>query len=355
MNSKNYNVIGVMSGTSLDGVDLAYIKFTLKEEKWHYSINKATTVPYSENWIKKLKEAVNYNNASLTNLDNDYTQLLSGIITNFIAQHNITDLDAVCSHGHTVLHKPQEGITLQIGNKPEIANTGYTTVCDFRIQDVKLGGQGAPLVPIGDRMLFSEYTYCLNLGGFSNISFEVNNKRMAYDICPVNTVLNFYAEKLGKPYDDQGCIAQMGTLSEDLLNELNALEYYSKGYPKSLGIEYVNGVVLPLIEKHSISLQDKLHTFTEHIAYQTAQAVKDETGQTLFITGGSAYNTFLINRLKLHLKKTKVIIPDDKTIQYKEALLFGLLGVLKLRGDINVLSSVTGAKKDHSSGKLYRV
>lgn len=355
MNSKNYNVIGVMSGTSLDGVDLAHLKFTLTNGKWQYSIKESVTVSYPKEWVIKLKNAVNYSDTDLNTLNNEYTVLLAKIITDFITQHNINNLDAVCSHGHTILHKPHEGITLQIGNMQAITATGYTTVCDFRVQDVELGGQGAPLVPIGDRLLFPNYTYCLNLGGFSNISFEENGMRLAYDICPVNTVLNLFAEKLGYPYDDGGRIAKSGTVSESLLNELNALEFYSLSHPKSLGIEYVNEVVLPVTEKHTISWQDKLCTFTEHIAYQIAKSVSDEAGNTILVTGGGAYNSFLIARLQFYLNKTRVIIPDDKTIQYKEALVFGLLGVLKLRDEVNVLASVTGAEHNHSSGRIYKV
>lgn len=217
---------------------------------------------------------------------------------------------------------------------------------------MQLGGQGAPLVPIGDRILFSEYDYCLNLGGFSNVSFEDNSKRIAFDISPVNTVLNFYANKLGLNYDDKGKIARSGKVNADLLNELNALEYYKKQFPKSLGFEFVKEVVLPLIEKHSISIEDKMHTFTEHIALQTSLALPNKTGKIL-ITGGGAYNAFLIARMQFHLPNIQIIIPDNKTLEFKEALIFALLGVLKLRNEINVLSSVTGAMRDHSSGIIY--
>ncbi len=225
-------------------------------------------------------------------------------------------------------------------------------VCDFRVQDVQLGGQGAPLVPIGDRILFSEYDYCLNLGGFSNISFESNNKRIAFDISPVNTVLNFYANKLGLDYDDKGKISKSGKINLELLNELNALDYYKKPFPKSLGFEFVKEIVLPLIENYSISIEDKMHTFTEHIALQTSLALPIKSGK-LFITGGGAYNDFLIERMQFHLPNIEIIIPDNKTLEFKEALIFALLGVLKLRNEINVLSSVTGAKMDHSSGVVY--
>jgi anhydro-N-acetylmuramic acid kinase len=353
MFKESYSIIGVMSGTSLDGIDLAHINFTIKEDKWRYEILENETISYSENWLNKLKIALGFSGKELIELNEDYTQLLGSIVKSFIDKHQIKNIDAVCSHGHTILHQPQNGFTLQIGNLPKIAQMiQERVVCDFRVQDVKLGGQGAPLVPIGDRILFSEYDYCLNLGGFSNVSFEDNSKRIAFDISPVNTVLNFYSNKLGLNYDDKGKIARSGKVNADLLNELNALEYYKKQFPKSLGFEFIKEVVLPLIEKHSISIEDKMHTFTEHIALQTSLALPNKTGKIL-ITGGGAYNDFLIERMQFHLPNIKIIIPDNKTLEFKEALIFALLGVLKLRNEVNVLSSVTGAKMDHSSGITY--
>lgn len=353
MFKETYNIIGVMSGTSLDGIDLAHINFTIKEGKWNYQILESETISYSENWLNKLKVAVSFSEENLIELNEDYTELLGNIIKSFIERNTISNLDAVCSHGHTILHQPQNGFTLQIGNLPKIAEiVQEKVVCDFRVQDVQLGGQGAPLVPIGDRILFSEYDYCLNLGGFSNVSFEENSKRIAFDISPVNTVLNFYSNKLGLNYDDKGKIARSGKVNLYLLNELNALDYYKKPFPKSLGFEFVKEIVLPLIEKYSISIEDKMHTFSEHIALQTSLALPKKLGKIL-ITGGGAYNDFLIERMQFHLPNIKIIILDNKTLEFKEALIFGLLGVLKLRNEINVLSSVTGAKTDHSSGVIY--
>ncbi len=353
MFKEKYTIIGVMSGTSLDGVDLAHIVFTVKNNKWDFQILESETVSYSIDWLNKLKIAVGFSEAALEKLNQDYTQLLAVIISDFIEKYEIKDLDAVSSHGHTILHQPQNGFTLQIGNLPEIATLiNQTVVCDFRVQDVQLGGQGAPLVPIGDRILFSAYEYCMNLGGFSNVSFEQNNKRIAFDISPVNTVLNFYANQLGLDYDDKGSISRTGICNKELLNELNALDFYQKKHPKSLGFEFVKETVLPIIEKYSIPIEDKLHTFTEHVALQIALALPNKNG-SLFITGGGAYNDFLIERVQYHLPKMKLIIPSAKILEFKEALIFALLGVLKLRREINVLSSVTGAKTDHSSGVIY--
>lgn len=351
---ENYNVIGVMSGTSLDGVDLAHILFNIEDGIWQFSVTEAATVPYTIEWVERLKLAVDFSENQLQVLNKEYTVLLAGIINDFISGNTIMNLDAVCSHGHTILHQPANGFTLQIGNLPGIASLiNQKVVCDFRVQDVQLGGQGAPLVPIGDRLLFSQYRYCLNLGGFSNISFDENGQRIAFDICPVNTVLNFYANKLGLDYDNRGKIAAANSVIKPLLDELNALDFYKHHYPKSLGFEFVKEIVLPIIEKYAVSAEDKIATFTEHVAQQIAATIKTIGSGELLVTGGGAYNDFLIGRIKTLLPNTHVAIPDDKTIQFKEALIFALLGVLRLRGEVNALSSVTGASKDHSSGYVY--
>jgi len=353
MFKETYNVIGVMSGTSLDGVDLAHIHFSISDGKWDYTILDCETIGYDPFWLNNLKTAIDFSSEKLLKLNEDYSVLLGNFIKSFIDKHHIKNLDAVCSHGHTILHQPQNGFTLQIGNLPEIAKiTNETVVCDFRVQDVKLGGQGAPLVPIGDRILFTDYDYCLNLGGFSNVSFEENGKRIAFDISPVNTVLNYYANQLGLDYDDKGKISKSGKINSDLLNALNALDYYQKSFPKSLGFEFVKTVVLPLMENYAIAIEDKMTTFTEHVGLQTGLALPNSQGKML-ITGGGAYNDFLIARMQHYLPNLDLIIPDAKTLEYKEALIFALLGVLKLRNEINVLSSVTGARNDHSSGVVY--
>lgn len=341
-----------MSGTSLDGVDLAYIKF-IKNGQWNFEILETSTVPYTENWLAALKRAVNFSAFELGVLDNDYTLLLAQIIKNFIEEKKIKNIDAICSHGHTILHKPNLGYTLQIGNLQIISELiNQNVVCDFRVQDVELGGQGAPLVPIGDKLLFSEHDYCLNLGGFSNISFDTDGKRIAFDISPVNTVLNFYANVLGFPYDDKGTNSKSGKLNNDLLEKLNNISFYKLPYPKSLGIEFVNEHIFPLIDSFEIPTVDKMKTFVEHIAIQISRVV-DKENSSLLITGGGVYNDFLIDCIRKHLSETKIVIPDEKTIEFKEALIFAFLGVLKLRNEVNVLSTVTGASKNHSSGKIY--
>ena len=348
----SYQVVGVMSGTSLDGVDLVYTTLAYTN-KWDFEIHFSETVPYSEYWFKVLSNAVHLPQQELFDLNESYTEELAQIINHFILKNSIKNIDAVCSHGHTVLHQPQNGFTLQIGNLEKLSNLlKQNVVCDFRVQDVELGGQGAPLVPIGDRLLFSQYEYCLNLGGFSNISFEDNSERIAFDISPVNTVMNLYANRLGFAFDDKGILARNGNLNQDLFDELNALSYYKLPYPKSLGIEFVNSVILPILSKFSISEKDVLRTFVEHVAFQISNSIALKNSSIL-ITGGGAYNEFLIERMQSFLPELKIVIPDNITLEYKEALVFALLGVLKLRNEINTLSSVTGAKMDHSSGNIY--
>jgi anhydro-N-acetylmuramic acid kinase len=347
-----YRVVGVMSGTSLDGIDLAECELSFAEESgWIYKLGIAQTIPYPTEWKMQLRAAIDYSAERLQILNLDYTRFLGNIISEFIERNKFTKLDAVCSHGHTILHRPDKGITLQIGNLPEIVTcVGQKVVCDFRIQDVMLGGQGAPLVPIGDRLLFGEYDYCLNLGGFANVSYESVVGRIAYDICPVNIVLNHYALKLGVPFDDGGRIATRGDVNLSLLQSLNDLDFYQADPPKSLGLEWVQHEVFPVMEASGLMENDLIATFTEHIARQLAKQFKKES--TILVTGGGAYNEHLVDRLKQHTGAT-VAIPSSKIIEYKEALVFALLGVLKLRDEVNCLSSVTGARHDHSSGVIH--
>ena len=353
MTAQNYNVIGLMSGTSLDGIDLAQLAFTLVRGSWQFKIGATATIPYTSAWINRLQKAVDFSAEALIELNVEYTQLLGQTIFDFIATHSLESIDAVCSHGHTILHQPQNGFTLQIGNLPELAEyCQQKVVCDFRVQDVQLGGQGAPLVPIGDRFLFNTYNYWLNLGVFWNISYEQNGQRLAFDISAVNTVLNFYAAQQGWNYDDRGSFAQSGTLHGPLFEALNALPYYQLTPPKSLGFEYVKSTLLPLIDSFAIDTASKMHSFTEHVAFQIAAALPEKSG-SLLITGGGAYNDFLVARIQQYLPHVHVVIPNKKTIEFKEALIFGLLGVLRLRNEVNVLHSVTGASKDHCAGKVF--
>lgn len=341
-----------MSGTSLDGIDLAECFLNVSEAGvWNFKIGKTTIIGYSDNWKQRLQEAVKFSEGRLQALNVEYTRFLGAIILEFISENNIENLDAVCSHGHTILHQPEKGITLQIGNLPEITElTRQKVVCDFRVKDVSLGGQGAPLVPIGDQFLFPGYDYCLNLGGFANCSFEQGGKRIAYDICPVNIVLNPLANELGLPYDDGGRLAADGNLDRNLLEKFTTLDFYKQQPPKSLGLEWVQKEVFPILNMSSTSVQDKLHTFTDHVAQKLAQQFGK--GSRVLVTGGGAYNAYLLDRVR-HFKELDLVVPDVTLLEFKEALVFGLLGVLKLRNEVNCLASVTGAREDCSGGKVF--
>jgi len=342
-----------MSGTSLDGIDLAEIYFRSSEKgTWNFEMGLAETVSYSSIWKNNLQEAILYSEEKIKKLNSQYTKYLGEVIAGFIEKHKLKTLDAVCNHGHTIWHQPENGITLQIGNLPQLATIiKQKVVCDFRVQDVDLGGNGAPLVPIGDRLLFNNYDYCLNLGGFANISFELEAKRIAYDVCPVNIVLNYLTEIIGFPYDYGGKIASEGATDKKLFRQLNKLKYYSEKPPKSLGLEWVQKEIIPLLETSKISTEDKIATFTEHIAFQLALQFQENT--SVLVTGGGAYNSYLLERIRWY-KNINLVIPSSELIEFKEALIFGLLGVLRLRNEVNCLASVTGAKQNHCSGFVYK-
>lgn len=354
MIKNEYNIIGVMSGTSLDGIDLAFISFNL-DTNWTFKINVAETIAYAEKWGSKLKNLIDFSKEELSDLDTEYTLYLAEVIADFIKNNNIKTIDAICSHGHTALHRPEKKLTYQIGNLPVLAKKlNQIIVCDFRVQDVELGGQGAPLVPIGDELLFSQYDYCVNLGGFANVSAKINYNRIAFDICPVNIVLNKYVSKLGFTYDDKGNLAKEGIINHTLLNKLNSLQFYKENYPKSLGLEWVNAIVFPMIDNHNLSIKDVLRTVVEHIAVQISLIINKTQNASVLVTGGGVFNLFLMSRI-VSLSKNSIQIPSNEIIEFKEALIFGFLGVLKLRGENNCLSTVTGAIKNHSSGKIFSV
>ena len=289
--------------------------------------------------------------SEITKLDEEYTLLLSRQILRFINDFSINVIDAISSHGHTVFHDPKNNYTYQIGNLPKISKQiGHKVVCNFREQDVKLGGQGAPLVPVGEKYLFSEYDSCINLGGFANISMTLDEKIIAYDICPVNTILNYLSNRINLDFDKDGEVSKSGNLIEGLFNKLNKIDYYDKTHPKSLGIEWVNSTIMPLLDIYPDQIVDLLHTFSCHIAEQVSRNIIDE--KNVLVTGGGAKNKFLINLINQKLKNN-LIIPDNTLIDYKEAVIFGFLGVLKLLNINNCYSSVTGSSKDHCSGDIF--
>ncbi len=353
-----YFVIGLMSGTSLDGLDLAFCEFEKTDNRWSYQIHQAETFPYTRDWKSRLSSIESAPAVDFAMTDASYGHLLGKYTKEFIEHHQLRP-DFVASHGHTIFHQPQNRFSTQIGKGSAIAaETGLPVVSDFRSADVALGGQGAPLVPIGDRLLFSDYEYCLNLGGFANISFEKDGNRIAFDICPANIVLNYLAEKSGANYDDRGEMARKGTIQPGLLEKLNGLPYYSRQAPKSLGKEWVLAEIRPLIDadlSYPVSdslLCDLLATFCEHISIQIARVAGSMPGEKILITGGGAFNKFLIERIAQHIR-AEIGLPDDNTINFKEAMIFAFLGVLRWRNEVNCLRSVTGAVRDSVGGAIY--
>ncbi len=367
--SKNsIKVVGLMSGTSLDGMDLVAVEFWQTEEKWQFKIEAAETLEYSAEWKNRLKNAPEFSGVELIQLHTEYGRFLGNVTKEFIQKTGFKP-ELISSHGHTIFHQPEKGFTFQAGSGFEIAAvTRVTTVADFRSGDVALGGQGAPLVPVGDRILFSAYEYCLNLGGFANISFEKNRKRIAFDICPMNMVLNHFSEKQGFAFDKNGELGRKGKVNTELLTKLNQLDFYHAAPPKSLGREWVEQVFMPVLNDFEISDEDKLRTVYEHIAQQISGTIgrgeggeeeEEEEGQgegrgkgRMLVTGGGAFNTFLIELISKHTL-VELVIPANEIINFKEAVIFAFLGVLKIRGEINCLASVTGAKCDSSVGIMY--
>lgn len=341
--------IGLMSGTSLDGLDICFVQFE-KEVHWNFQILKAETIPYPKNWEDRLRNSIYLSAEELLELNVEYGIYLGKLVHNFIQAHRLKDIDLISSHGHTVFHQPQKKFTLQIGDGRAIKlETGLPVIYDFRMQDVLMGGNGAPLVPIGDELLFSQYDACLNLGGFSNISFKSNNRRIAFDVVPVNIVLNKLVQEFGKDYDENGDLAKTGTIDNTLLNQLSSLHFYRQGHPKSLGVEWCNNHIFNSFE--NIKAIDLLATFTEHIAQQISNVINENTIENILFTGGGTHNTYLIEKIQAKTK-AEIVIPEKQIIDYKEALIFAFMGVLKLNNEINVLSSATGSFKDHSSGTI---
>lgn len=352
MNKDKIQCIGLMSGTSLDGLDVCCVTFSKEGSGWNFHIDCARGYTYPDHLKWQLGVGAQQMSAlEFVTLHSAYGHFLGERVNEFMAEYGVRP-DLIASHGHTIFHEPQKRIMYQIGDGAAIAaETRIPTVSDFRRLDIMLGGQGAPLVPIGDRLLFGQYDYCLNIGGFSNISFEKEGQRVAFDISPVNYVINHYCRQIGLDFDLDGLIARRGQVHLELLNELNALPYYSEPAPKSLGREWVETVVYPLIEKYPLTLEDKLRTFYEHAALQVAAVVQ---GGSLLVTGGGAFNVFLMERIK-QLTGCELAIPDKQIIEYKEALIFALLGVLYVCDEVSCLRSVTGAQRDNIGGMLFKV
>ncbi len=357
-----YFVTGLMSGTSLDGTDLAYCRLSEHKGAWEYEIIKAETLPYQDSWKEKLSKAPELSGRDLIALHNNYGKYLGLTIKDFHARNSLITPDLVASHGHTVFHQPSQGYTFQLGHGAFIAaNCQCTVVSDFRSMDVAMGGQGAPLVPLGDELLFSAYTYCLNLGGFANISIPGASGRLAFDICPVNFVINQLVREHKKntgrnlhDYDKDGLLARSGEPVSCLLKTFNELNYYKKQGPKSLGEEWVNENIKPLITKSPHKLEDLLHTYYLHVARQISNSLGVKPKGDMLVTGGGAHNTFLIECIKHAIASdVTIIIPDNETIDFKEALIFAFLGLRYVRKETNCKSSVTGASADSPGGSIH--
>lgn len=349
---KRYRAIGLMSGTSLDGVDVAACEFISYGKTWSYSIHAARTYPYPDEWSEKLATLQNASALDYCMTHVAYGHFLGSLVQRFIGETGFEAM-LIASHGHTVFHQPQHKLTVQVGSGSAISvETGLPVVCDFRTADVALGGQGAPLVPIGDRLLFHEFDACLNLGGFANISLERSGERIAFDICPVNFVLNLLAARAGLKYDENGRLAATGQTDPGLLRRLNELEYYSRPHPKSLGREWVEQEIIPLLDQSGLSTASLLQTFCAHIAEQVAGSVGTGERLKVLVTGGGACNTFLMDQIR-KTAHHDFMIPAPEVVDYKEALIFAFLGILRWTGQINVLRSVTGGSMDHSGGTVW--
>ncbi|MHA6248703.1 anhydro-N-acetylmuramic acid kinase [Pontibacter sp. CAU 1760] len=351
-----YHVVGLMSGTSLDGLDLAYCCFTYERKNWIYKILHTNTLEYPNTLIESLRECETVTGAELIERHHSFGQYIGQQVLSFVQQHGIQP-DFVASHGHTIFHQPEKHISFQLGHGAYIAaHAQLPVVSDFRTLDIALGGQGAPLVPIGDELLFGEYDFCINLGGIANVSYRQNDNRIAFDICACNMLLNTLANSLGKAYDDNGDLARSGSLQPELLEQLNAPAYFAAPAPKSLGKEWVLLNSLSTLQASSAPAQDKLHTVCHHIALQLKQALPHlHTGKhRVLLTGGGAFNGFLVQLMRAYLGEQFVVeVPAPEVVSFKEALIFAFLGVLRWRGEQNCLRSVTGASQDNIGGSIY--
>ncbi|MDB5207838.1 MAG: anhydro-N-acetylmuramic acid kinase [Flavisolibacter sp.] len=364
-----YRAIGLMSGSSLDGLDIAFVEFVHNAGTWNYEIVAADCYEYNDEWKSRLQNATSLSALDYQLLHADYGHYIGKEILRFIDEMGLHfKVGLIASHGHTTFHVPRKKMTAQLGDGAAIAaETGLPVVSDLRALDVAFGGQGAPIVPIGEKLLLKEYDMYLNLGGIANISFNNPDNYLAFDICPANRVLNMIAAKDGKEYDAGGQMAAMGNAHEGLLQKLNDLFYYQQPYPKSLANNFGVEEVYPLIRSFGLTHFDELRTCVEHVVQQIKLAISnwqlakgnDPKPQTpnpkLLVTGGGAFNTFLMKRLTEELNKlsVEVIVPDENLVQYKEALIMAFIGVLRWRQEYNVLSSVTGAERDSIGGAVW--
>jgi anhydro-N-acetylmuramic acid kinase len=351
---EKYKVIGLMSGTSLDGLDIAYCTFEKKDGLWKFKIDKTKTISYPKRWIALLANAKTMSGEHLTEIDVEYGRFLGEQCVAFIADSKIKP-DFITSHGHTIFHQPHHGFTLQIGNGNAIhAVTGMPVIYDLRSLDVIRGGQGAPLVPVGDRLLFSEYDVCLNLGGIANLSAEVKKQRLAFDVCFVNMAFNYLAGKTGKSYDKNGNLASRGEVNKALLRSIDKVYEKLRSKRPSLGREIFDASIQPLLDDKNVSVEDALRTVAASSAKEIVHTIRDlKSSARVLCTGGGAFNSFFMSLLlDIASDDMTFIIPDEEVVKFKEAMVFAFLGVLRVRDEVNCLKSVTGATMDSSAGIL---
>jgi anhydro-N-acetylmuramic acid kinase len=349
-----------MSGSSLDGLDIVFAEFHENGGKWKYEILNAECYAYSDEWINKLKNAISLNALEYQLLHTEYGHYLGKQVKKFIEAHNLHyKVALIASHGHTTFHVPASKMTAQLGDGAAIAaETMLPVVSDLRALDIAFGGQGAPIVPIGEKLLLGAYDYFLNIGGIANLSVNADNY-IAFDVCPANRVLNMLANEEGKEYDKDGEMAADGQLNSDLLARLNALDYYNLPYPKSLANDFGTDIIYPMIKNSGIAINDAINTFVEHIAWQIRRSIVDlnspKTSSRLLATGGGAFNSYLLQKLKVQVNElgVEVEVPDARLVSFKEALVMALIGVLRWREKYNVFSSVTGASRDSVGGALW--
>jgi len=350
-----YNVIGVTSGSSLDGLDLVFVALTEVRGKWTYEIKGAERKAYTEDWKEKLSNAANMPARDYFLLHSEYGHYIGHAVKDFIATHGFDhQVHFITTHGHTVFHMPSQKMTAQLGDGAAItAVTGLSVISDLRAMDIALGGKGAPLLPVAEQLLFPNVAYRVNLGENATISAQKDGALVAFDVCPCNYVLDALAETLGRAYDEDGKLAAGGVTDPVLLDALNGLAYYAQPYPKTLTNKFGTTTVLPLIQGHQLSTQGKLNTYTKHIAAQIANAVSligGEGGEVL-LTGGGAHNSFLVEAIQE--AGLKVTQPDAQTLTFRTGLMIALLGTLRWRQETNAFASVTGADRDSVGGALW--
>ena len=357
MIKNDYSVVGLMSGTSLDGLDMAHVHFSLESDQWSFDLVNKKSLGYHPDLKKKLKNAVSLSGLDLLMLDQEYGTWLGQRVKEFLKENN-TPADFVSAHGHTVFHQLDKKLTYQIGDGQAMANiSGQLVINNFRTLDVSLGGQGAPLVPIGDALLFSEYDFCLNLGGIANASFWQGDQIIAFDITVANMLLDHLVAALGKSYDENGTIARSGVINESLFQQLNSLEYCHAPFPKSTGYEWFIEEVSPVVDQSTAVLEDKLCTAVHHTAYQIAAQIPAQMSTSklrMLSTGGGTKNQFLFDTIQSYLGKSiELINPGSDLIDFKESIIFALMGILRIRGEANCLASVTGALHDNCGGQIF--